>query len=793
MAWLVAIGLICLAAHRSGAEETAPAEELSPDAFFEQRVTPFLETYCQACHTGDVPKGGVSFDGYTSRQSLREHLPVWKKVTEQLDFESMPPADELQPEKAERREIVEWLKTVGTAPDSGGPVDPGRVTIRRLNRAEYNNTIRDLVGVEIDAAADFPADDVGYGFDNIGDVLSMPPVLLEKFLDAAEKVTNAAIRTVDQNLSTVRRFDAGDKRVEGGMAADTTRNLYSQGEIFVEPDFPVAGEYILRASAFGDQAGGEPVKMGFHLGRDHLDVVDVPAEVETPGVYEVRAQAQAGRHRFAVSFDNDYYRTKGPEEERGDRNLYVSFLEVEGPIALEPTPLPESHRRIIYRTPAEGEADDACARELLVKFASRAFRRPATDDEVTRLVELFKLRRGEGGSFEQSIQLAVTAVLVSPSFLFRIEEDRLPSEPGGISAPISDYELASRLSYFLWSSLPDEELLAVAAAGTLHEPATCEAQIRRMLTDPKSDALVRNFADQWLQIRSLDRLAPDPKLFPEFDELLRAAMAEESRQFFAGVMREDRSVLELLDANYTYVNERLARHYGLEGVTGEEFRRVELPAGARGGVLTQASVLTVTSNPTRTSPVKRGKWVLETLLGTPPPPPPADVPLLAEGEQAALTGSLRERMVQHRENPNCASCHERMDPLGFGLENFDAVGRWREKDGEFPIDPSGTLPSGENFAGPAELRQILLGSSGEFRRSLAEKLLTYALGRGLEYYDRTAVDSIVHALENNGDRFTPLVTAVVASDPFRLRRATQVAATDSPPVEPAENSAGETP
>jgi len=776
------------------ADDAQPAEALPPDAFFEQRLQPFVETYCTACHMGDTPAGGIAFESYTTRGSLLEHAAAWQKVIEQLDFESMPPADELQPDKAERREIVEWLQSVGTAPDGGGPVDPGRVTIRRLNRAEYNNTIRDLVGIDIQPAADFPTDDVGYGFDNIGDVLSMPPIMLERFLDAAEQVADAAIRTTDPNMPTARRFQASDELMEGGKLDDTSRVLPSQGEISVEAEFAVAGEYILRASAFGMQAGSELVKMGFHLDRDDLEVVEVPAVSEAPGQYEVRAKVEEGRHRFAVSFENDYYRPEGPEEERGDRNLYVEYLEIEGPFGLEATPLPESHRRIIYRTPAEGESEEACARELIATFATRAFRRPTTDDEVSRLIELFNLRRGEGGSFEQSMQLAITAVLVSPHFLFRIEEDRPPSEPGGISAPVSDYELASRLSYFLWSSLPDEELLAAAAAGTLHQADVREAQIRRMLADPKSDALVHNFADQWLQIRNLERLAPDEKLFDDFDEPLRAAMAEETRRFFAGVMREDRSVLELLDANYTYLNERLARHYGIEGITGEEFRRVELPSNTRGGVLTQASILTITSNPTRTSPVKRGKWVLETLLGTPPPPPPADVPLLVEGEQAALSGSLRERTLQHRADPNCASCHERMDPLGFGLENFDAIGRWREQDGEFSIDPSGTLPSGESFAGPAELRTILLGRAAEFRHSLAEKLLTYALGRGLEYYDRTAVDGLVHALEAGDDRFTALVVAVAASDPFRLRRATSVATTDTPPAEhAAETPAGDTP
>jgi hypothetical protein len=384
------------------------------------------------------------------------------------------------------------------------------------------------------------------------------------------------------------------------------------------------------------------------------------------------------------------------------------------------------------------------------------------------------LAEQNGETFERGIQLAVEAVLVSPQFLFRVETDprrrsqREPQPPP--IHPVNDFELASRLSYFLWSSMPDDELTRLAIDGKLRQGDNLEQQVKRMLRDPKAKALVENFAEQWLQIRNLKTVSPDPKQFPEFDESLRSAMFEETTRYFAHVMREDRSVLEFLDSNYTFVNERLAKHYGIAGVQGAEFRRVELNDDRRGGILTQASILTVTSNPTRTSPVKRGKWILEQILGTPPPPPPPDVPELKEGKDVVLSGTLRQRMEQHRANPACAVCHSRLDPLGFGFENYDAVGAWRDKEGTFPIDPSGTLPSGQTFQGPKALKAILKTRQDDFRRCLAEKMATYAVGRGMEYFDKCAIDRIVEGMAKNDDRFSSLVLEIVKSDPFQKRK-----------------------
>ncbi|HEY8503799.1 MAG TPA: DUF1592 domain-containing protein, partial [Gemmataceae bacterium] len=482
--------------------------------------------------------------------------------------------------------------------------------------------------------------------------------------------------------------------------------------------------------------------------------------------YEVKARVKEGAQTVSVAYTNDFSDPDAEDPERRDRNLYVRSLEIEGPFDAKPKPPPETHRRVIFVRPTGPEDEDAAARKILAEFARRAYRRPVKPEEIDRLMKLVELAKSEGEPFEARIRLALRAVLVSPHFLFRVEPD--PEDPNGVRE-LNDFELATRLSYFLWSSMPDEELFRLAEKGELGKPEVLEAQVRRMLADPKAEALVENFVGQWLNLRLLGTVSPDRKTYPAFDEKLRAAMQRETELFVGRIIREDRSLLEVLDADYTYVNERLAKHYGIEGVKGEEFRLVRLPDDRRGGVITQASVLTLTSNPTRTSPVKRGKWVLENLLGTPPPPPPPDAGELSEAKEEILKGSLRERLEQHRRDPTCAVCHQRMDPIGFGLENFDGIGAWRGKDGNFAIDPSGELPDGSRFDGPAGLRAVLKKRADEFRRCTAEKLLTYALGRGLEHYDRCAVEEIVASMKKGGDRFSALALAVVKSDPFRKR------------------------
>jgi hypothetical protein len=756
----------------------ASARESNPDeppqkpagAAFREHVQPLLANYCLGCHSGEKPKARLDLAAFGDEVAVLRSRKVWTKVRENVESGVMPPPDKPQPSPDEVVRFTRWLETTFSTADCRLEKDPAPVTMRRLNRAEYVNTIRDLLGVTVDAAKDFPSDDVGYGFDNIGDVLTVSPLLLEKYLAAAEQVAEKAIVTDRIDRGPVKGWETeklGDD-AGGSKYEETGRILASEGEIATQYDAPRDAEYIFRARASGQQAGPDPVRMEFRVEGKGVGTVDVTAKDDSPELYEVRAALAAGQRRISVAFVNDYYKPDDPDPNHRDRNLIVDAIEVQGPIASEPLPLPESHTRVIFRAP-KGDDMAVCAREILTRFATRAFRRPATPAEVDRLVGLVEMAVKDGESFSKGIQLAVEAVLVSPHFLFRVERGRNP-EARDATQPLADNELASRLSYFLWSSMPDDELFQLASENRLHDDAVLEAQARRMLKDPKSSALIENFAGQWLQLRNLKAVSPSRRRFPAFDEALRVAMGRETQLFVEAVVREDRNVVDFLDADFTFLNERLAHHYGIPGVTGDEFRRVTLSGDQRGGLLTQASILTVTSNPTRTSPVKRGKWILEQILGTPPPPPPPNVPELKDDRKTAKSASLRERMEQHRANPSCASCHSRMDPLGFGLENYDAVGAWREQDGTFPIDPSGTLPSGRSFRGPRELKGILKEKQKDFVHCLSEKMLIYALGRGLEAGDACVVDRIGEGMAADQNRFSRLVVEIVKSTPFRVRK-----------------------
>ena len=745
---LVAWGFLCASVNVLGG--FAKAETFDGD------VQPFLKKYCFDCHEGDQAEGGVSMASFaevTAKNTDRVH---WQKILRQLQGKVMPPKDSPQPDESQRKNIMVWIESFALMPDCSKGERPGRVTLRRLNRAEYNNTIRDLFGIDIKPADIFPSDDVGYGFDNIGDVLTLPPVLLERYLEAAENVMRAVIVTADIDTAPIKTGKGG--------------TLASRGEIGQEFDLSADGQYVVRARAFGDQAGDEPVQMEFRIDGKEKKKVDVSAKQSAPQDYEITLKLEKGKHQFAVAFLNDYYKPDAPDpKQRGDRNLHVEKFTVIGPVGVMPEELPEAHKRF-FSKPIEAKIDRDTqrqqVRDLVRPLASRAFRRRATDAEIDGLVALFDFAREKGETVERSMQITTSAILVSPSFLFRIEKDA----PSGKTRTLSDVEMASRLSYFLWSSLPDDELFRAGVKGELHTDKQLIEQALRMLKDPKSKALVENFAGQWLQLRNLDTFFPDKERFPDYDDALKSAMRRETEEFFSYLVREDRSVLEFLDADYTFVNERLAKHYGLQGVSGEEFRRVSVDPAQRGGLLGQASILSVTSNPTRTSPVKRGKWILENLFASPPPPPPPNVPELAvENKEKPLTGTLRQQMEQHRSDPSCAACHQLMDPLGFGLENYNAVGAWRTDDGLHPVDPSGELPDGRSFKGPAELKTILKGREEEFRRCFAEKMLTYAIGRGLEHYDACAVQRISRECAENGNRFSVIVTEIVLSPAFRQR------------------------
>lgn len=740
----------------------APEPTADPYAQFDyqQDVLPLLTTYCGDCHSGASPDAGVAFEQLDIARARTLDRAIWKKVHTQLDNQIMPPPDNEQPTEEQRQLLLGWIEAHALTVDCEGAIYPGRVTLRRLNRNEFNRTIAHLTGVDFRPADNFPSDDVGYGFDNIGDVLTLPPVLLERYLDAADEIVRRAILVSEAEFAPVLNKPG--------------RTLASVGEAGDDFELVATADYLFRVQAYGDQAGPEPAKMAFLLDGEQLQTVDVPATSQEPGTYELTVRATRGKHRFAVKFLNDYYRVDTDDPKlRGDRNLHVMTLSVVGPIGTLPEDLPESHRRLIRSTPAAGADREAvldAARSNLSALLPRAFRRPVEAETVERYVQIVEMVLDDGGSFERAMQVAVQAVLVSPRFLFRLEAD--PQAPETVRE-LDDWELATRISYFLWSGPPDDELFAAARAGKLRDTQELERQIRRMLRDPRASALVENFAGQWLQLRNLDTLSIDSKRFADFTPELRRAMRQETELLFSAVIREDRSVLELLTAEYSFINEPLAKLYGIEGVSGNEFRQVSLAGTPRAGLLGHASILTVTSNPTRTSPVKRGKWILDNLLATPPPPPPPNVPALESQAGAAKEAvSLREQMELHLADPGCAGCHRLMDPLGLGLENFDAIGRWREQDQGLPIDAHGELPGGLTFNGPVELRQVLLERQLDFRRCIAGKLLTYALGRGLEYFDECTLDAITAAMQQQDDRFGALVLAIIESPPFRSRAAT---------------------
>lgn len=760
-----------------GAAWLAPLRSTADDTDLVAPARAVLEKYCLSCHKGEEADAGLDLVKLMAKGSPASNRKPWRRVKENVEGGTMPPDDHPQPSEPEVEALAAWLDAEVEKADCDGPADPGKVTVRRLNRAEYDNTIRDLTGVDFHPADDFPSDDVGYGFDNIGDVLSLPPILMEKYLAAAEAVASRAIDAGGDGKSPSKVYEGDDLGgADGSPHHDDGRMLASDGEVAVIHDFPRGSEYVARVLAYGQQAGDQPARMELRLDGRPLRTFDVAAVEGDSGTFEHRFKVPAGSHRLAAAFVNDFWDPNHPDPLRRDRNLVVRSIEVQGPFRGPDDEPPPGHALILVKRPTKPEEFGDCAAAVLERFLRRAYRRPVTGGEVAKLVRLAELARENGEGFDRGIQLAVQAVLASPQFLYRVElyrpkrdrKGKIIDQPNGVE--LSHDEIASRLSYFLWSSMPDDELFRLADEQKLHDPAVLEGQVSRMLRDPKSGAFVENFAGQWLQLRNLDAASPDREQFRTFDEPLRAAMRRESELFFAAILREGRSLVDFIDADYTFLNERLAKHYGVPGVSGEEFREVKLPSRERGGLITQASVLTVTSNPSRTSPVKRGKWVLEQILGSPPPPPPPDVPQLADDSKGPLVGTLRQRMEQHRANPSCASCHARLDPPGFGLENYDAIGSWRERDGGLAIDASSEMPTGEKFRGPAELKAVLRGRKAEFSRSLAEKLLTYALGRGLEESDACAVDKIAKATADDGDKLSRIVLEIVKSDPFLRRK-----------------------
>jgi len=735
------------------------AEEAPAPDIFKEKLHPFVTKYCADCHNENDPEAGINFSAYATEASMLkgDGRKSWEKILAMLEIGAMPPADMEQPPSELRDELAAWLEDKLFNLDCELIDDPGRVTVRRLNRVEYQNTIRDLLAVDFDPRTNFPSDDVGYGFDNIGDVLSLSPLLMEKYLDAAETITADALPVVTSNelqqTVEINRLNSKPRVSKSGGFL----TLASRADVWVDYEAPINGEYEIDVRAKANQFGKELAKMELRIDGKVIRTFDVKGEMQ-PDDYVHRMQLAAGRRKILVTFTNDAYVAK-----KGDRNLFVGRFTITRPA--DKTKLNE----FIRHWPKQGSGVRDAATQTLTPFVKRAFRGPVTDADVSRFVDIVEMATDDGELFEQGIQFAMQAVLVSPRFLFRIETDRRPDDPMA-ERPVTDYELASRLSYFLWSSMPDDELFLLAERGSVRDADVLKRQVTRMLKDSKSQAMVDNFAGQWLNLAMLDEMVPDPNIFPEFDVDLRNDMKRESLLLFEAIMKEDRNLLDFLDANFTFMNARLAKHYGRNGVTGDEFQKVPLDAGRRAGILTHASILTLTSNPERTSPVKRGKWIMENILGESPPPPPPGVPELEETAKNNPNFTLREQLKLHRADPGCASCHKTMDVLGFGFENFDATGRWRDKDGEHAIDPSGQLPGSVSFAGPTELVNVLKNRRADFARCLSEKMLTYALGRGLEYYDRCATTEILQRLDANNYRFSELVLGIVSSKPFQKRR-----------------------
>ncbi len=736
-----------------------------------------LDRYCVACHNTRRQIGGLALDT-VDPMAVEEAPALWEKVAAKLRARMMPPAPRPRPEEATYVAFVAHLESALDDAASDKP-NPGRPVAHRLNRAEYVNAVRELVGLNVDGRELLPPDESGYGFDNIADVLSLSPGLLERYLLAAAKISRQAIGDPTLRPTTVT-YKTSPLLSQDARVSDNLP-FGSRGGLAIDHHFSLDAEYVIRISLRG--RARSPHRLEIRMDREEVAAFTLGERRPL----EVRLPVKAGRRLVGVSFANTVdqslaidARPAPPPITSFAYTLYpndpaVERVEILGPFNGSVPAATEARRRIFICTPVTDDVAEerGCAREIITRLTTVAYRRGVDGREIDQLLVAYDAGREDGGGFEDGIRWALEAILVSPQFLFRIEEEPADAEPG-LPYRVSDLDLASRLSFFLWSSVPDEELRDLAVRGELARPSVLEEQTRRMLADPRASALVANFAGQWLYLRNVPSVAPNATEFPEFDDNLRHAFRRETELFFQSQLRGDRSVRELLDADHTFVNERLARHYGIPRVYGNHFRRVQWPDDRRAGLLGQGSLLTVTSYPHRTSPVLRGKWLLENLLGAPPPPPPPDVPALEEVPDGVRPAGMRERMAQHRANPVCASCHATIDPLGFALENFDAVGHWRASDGPDarPIDASGTLPDGTSFAGPAEFRAALLADpwAGEFTRTVTEKLLTYALGRGLEFYDAPAVRRIVREAGPE-HTWSALIRGIVRSVPFQMRRA----------------------
>ncbi len=737
-----------------------------------------LDKFCVTCHNATLRTAGLQLDT-ADVDHPGNNAAVWEKVLHKLRAREMPPPGLPRPDSNTYDSLASDIETALDHAAEARP-NPGRPAVYRLNRFQYANAIRDLLALDIDAASLLPADDSGYGFDNIGDVLTVSPLLLEKYLSAAGKISRLAVG--DPALSpTSTEYQIPPATVQTERESGDLP-IGSRGGIAIRHHFPLDAEYVIKvrlqrgkdATTILGTSERRQLDIRLDGGRIQLFAVGGQSRVEAVNAQgelddglEARIPVKAGPHLVASTFLKDTVKTEGVLDAAGNRAFFegVGSVSITGPYAAKgPGDTPSRRRMFVCRPRGPGD-EETCATKIITTLARRAYRRAINKDEIPSLMIPYKSARDDG-SFEDGIRLALQRILVSPDFLFRVEVDPAKA-PSGSAYRVSDVELASRLSFFLWSSSPDDELLSLAERGKLKEPAVLEQQVKRMRADSRANTLVSNFVGQWLHLRNIEAVLPDPAAFPDFDENLRVALARETDLFFESMLGEDRSLLDLLRADYTFLNERLARHYGIGGIHGSEFRRVTLTNEERKGLLGKGSVLTVTSYPNRTSPTLRGKWLLENLLGSPPPPPPPDVPSLREEKDVSLL-TMRQRMEQHQANPVCAGCHSRMDPLGYALENFDGLGRWRTG-----VDSSGILPDGTKIDGPVGLRNILLSKKDQFVTTATERLLTYALGRGVEPFDMPAIRRIVRDAAVDDYRWSSLILGIVKSVPFQMRRARQ--------------------
>ena len=790
--------------NKSEAQQAVPASAAIAEVPDAQAL---LQQYCVTCHNGRLRTAGLELDALDVSH-IGTDAAIWEKVARKVRSGAMPPIGRRRPDPPVMEAFASWLETELDREAREHP-SPGRPADHRLNRFEYGNAIRDLLALEIDPSTLLPPDESDQGFDNIAEVLSMSPTLLGRYLVAAQKISRLAVGdlTIGPSIETfdVSRGFRQDDRMSEALPIGT------RGGMVVQHYFPLDGDYVVKVRlgrnftnsqirAIRTREEVDVLLDGVRIAR--FEIGGECADSENPrctgsGIYrtspyqltadealEVRFPASAGLHSLGVAFVKKSVLTEGPPPAllppRHTSSTYeaprmdVDTVRLEGPFNPTGTGDTPSRKRIFVCRPLVDDhaSETSCATEILTGLARRAYRRPVSEGDVSALLEFFESGRREGGGFDRGIQEALTRLLVSPQFLFRLERDPANVASGEVYR-IRDIELASRLSFFLWSSIPDDELLDLAEEGRLSEPEVLSSQVDRMLVDPRASALPKNFGGQWLFIRNLAAVDPDASAFPEFDDNLRAAFQRETELFLEHQMREDRPLAELLTADYTFANERLARFYGLRNVYGSHFRPVELTGTQRAGLLGQGSILTVTSYATRTSPVVRGKFLLDNILGAPPPPPPPNVPALEETGAAGTDASMRKLMEQHRQNPACAACHTRMDPLGFALENFDGIGQWRTVDGANEIDASGVLPDGTTFGGLAEFRSALLARQGDFVRTFTEKLLTYGLGRSIQAPDLAIVRGILREASSTEYRWSALIRGIVQSQPFQMRQARQ--------------------